>query len=293
MFDIGRVFSTSFAMLRERLWPLAGMWAVFLAIQMAAYTVLSVVIAVVGIAGIAGLGFAIDDPASASALSGIGIGVFVMMALFFAAYLMLAFAQQAAMVTLASPLERAAFGDAMLRGFRTCLPFLAISVLLTIGYIAFTLVIMAIMSALALTGSAGAGVFGGLVGLASLPLMLFLACRFAVLVPVVAVDQVFSPIAALRRSWSVTRGKALRIFLALLGFFGIAMVAVLLPFALIFVAADMAQDNTGLGLLLMGLGFLVFVPVGIGFMLYTATFTAALHCEVTGGGAERLEEVFA
>ena len=34
MIDIGRVFSTSFAIFRQRFWLLVGMWLVFFAIQM-------------------------------------------------------------------------------------------------------------------------------------------------------------------------------------------------------------------------------------------------------------------
>lgn len=290
MLDIGRVFSISFAMLRERFWGLAGMWAVFLAIQMAASTVLTVVIAVIGMAGVAGLGAAFDDPA---AIGGFGIGMMVFLVVFYAAYVVLLMAQQAAMVTLASPLEPAVFGDAMMRGFRSCVPFLVISVVMLAVYFLGGIAVVALASALSMTGSASGGVFAFLVMLASVPLLLFLACRFSVLVPVVAVDQVWGPIAAMRRSWSVTRGKTLRILVAMIGYFAIALVAVLLPFALIFAAADTAQNSPGLGIGLMVLGFLFFVPVGIGFMLYSSTFLAALHSEVTGGGAERLEEVFA
>ena len=290
MIDIGRVFSTSFAMLRQRFWPLVGMWAVFLAIQMAASTVLAVVMVMVGMAGVAGLGAGFDDPA---AFGGLGIVMIVFMVLFYGAYIVLLLAQQAAMVTLGSPLEEPVFGTAMNRGFRSALPFFGLSVLLVLAYFALTAAVLAVMSLVSVGGGAAGGVVSGLLGLLMLPLVIWLACRLSVLVAVVAVDQVFNPVTALRRSWAVTRGKALRILLALAGFIGISLVALAVPFVLIFFAADMAESSPGAGIGLGIVGLLIFVPLFVVYTIYTATFTAALHCEVTEGGAEQLEEVFA
>ena len=290
MIDIGRVFSTSVAMLRQRFWLLLGMMVVFIAIQLAASTVLTVGVLVVGMAGALSIGAGLGDPA---AVGGLGIGLVVFFALFYAAYAVLVLAQQAAMVTIASPLEEPAFGAAMMRGFRSALPFFAISVLMLLAYGLLTIALVAVIGVTAAGGGAVGGVIGGALGLLSLPLMIFLACRFAVLVPVVAVDQVFNPIRALRRSWSVTRGKALRILLALLGFIGISLVMLGVPLGVMFGAAYAGQDYPVVGVAAVVIGLLLFIPLGGIFAMFTASFTAALHCEVTGGGAERLEEVFA
>jgi membrane-anchored glycerophosphoryl diester phosphodiesterase (GDPDase) len=110
---------------------------------------------------------------------------------------------------------------------------------------------------------------------------------------VVAVDQVFNPIAALRRSWSVTRGKVWRILLALLGFIGISLLMLGVPMALVFGIAYLGQDSPAVTVIAVIIGFLLFIPLTVVFGIFTSTFTAALHCEVTGGGAERLEAVFA
>lgn len=289
MIDIGRVFSTSIAMLRQRFWLLLGMLVVFFAIQTAASTVLTVGLVVVGMAGALGLGAGLEDPA---ALGGLGIGFLVFFALFYAAYVVLLLAQQAAMVALASPLEEPAFGTAMMRGFRSALPFFAISVILLFGYGLLTVAMLAAIGVSAAGGASG-GVIAIVLGLASMPLVIFLACRFAVLVPVVAVDQVFNPIAALRRSWSVTRGKVLRILLTLVCFVGASLVMLGVPMALVFAIAYAGQDSTAVSVTAVIIGFLLFIPLTIVFAIFTSTFTAALHCEVTGGGAEQLEAVFA
>lgn len=281
--DIGRVFSTSFAMFRQRFWLLLGMVLVFFAIQVAASIVLGIAVAVVGVAGVAGLGAGLDDPA---ALTGMGLGMIVMIALFYGAYLVILLAQQAAMVTVASPLEEPSFGAALNRGFKSALPFFAIAVLLLLGYFGLSVPFMAIGAGLGLVAETA----GGLFTLLFLPVVIYFACRFSVLIPVVAVDQVFNPVTAIRRSWSVTRGKVLSILLALAAFVILTLIAFGLPFGLIY---GMTTDAPTAGAMVVVTIILVFIPLFIGYSMFTSAFTAALHCEITGGGAEKLEEVFA
>lgn len=287
--DVGRVFSISFAMFKQRFWLLLGMVLVFFAIQLAASTLIGLAVVGVGVAGMAGLGAGVDDP---SAITGMGIGMIAMLVVFYGAYLVLLLAQQAAMVTVASPLEEPSFGAALTRGFKSAVPFFVIAVLLVLGYLALTLLMGLVLAA---TGAAGAGggAMGIVVAVAFLPLLIFFACRFSVLIPVVAVDQVFNPIKAIRRSWSVTRGKVLSILLALIGFIVLTLVAFGLPFGLLYGAAFGGQDFPVAGAGVVLLVFLIFIPLFIFYTMFASAFTAVLHSEVSGGGAERLEEVFA
>lgn len=286
MIAIGRVFSTSFAMLRQRFWLLLGMWAVFFAIQIAALVVMAVVMVAVGVAGMAGVDAGLEDP---SALAGMGVGVIVLMLLFYAGYIVILLAQQAAMVTLASPLEEPAFGAAMARGFRSAVPFFAITLVLLAGYFALVLVLTGLIG---LSAGDGGG-FGGILSLLFLPVLAYLACRFSVLVPVVAVEQVFRPFAALGRCWALTRGKAFGILLALLGFAAMALVVVGVLFVVL-TGGEMAgleAPETAAGFAVAGL--LMILPALILIAMFAAAFTAALHGEVSGGGADALEQVFA
>lgn len=287
--DIGRVFSTSFAMLRQRFWPLLGMWAVFFVIQVAAMFALIIAIAGMGMAGSAGLSAGIDDPA---ALAGLGIGMIVFMVAFYAGYIVLVLAQQAALVTLASPLEEPSFGGALSRGFKSALPFLGITVLMLLAYIAVLAAFAAVTGGASLAGDTAGGVAAVLLALPFLPLLIYLACRFSVLVGVVAVDQVFNPITAIRRSWSVTGGKVLSILLAFLGFIAISAVIIGLPFALMFGAASSSGSDAAMGVGVLA-SLLLFFPLIIVYTLFASAFSSALHAVVTEGGAERLEEVFA
>ncbi|MFO6429048.1 glycerophosphoryl diester phosphodiesterase membrane domain-containing protein [Erythrobacter sp. W302b] len=288
--DIGRVFSISFAMFRQRFWLLLGIWLVFLVIQFAAAIAIFVGVIGMGLAGAAGLAGGLEDPA---AFTGLGIGMIAAVVLFYAGYIVILLAQQAAMVTIASPLEEPSFGGAMVRGFRSALPFFALAVLLMLGYFILALGIMMLLGVSDAVGGSGGRAFAAILPILFLPVIIYLACRFAVLIPVVAVDQVFNPITALRRSWSVTRGKILAILLALIAFVVVSLVAVGLPVVLLIAAADAAEGGSGAGAVLAIIGGLLIIPVMIVYTLFAAAFTASLHSEVTGGGSDRLEEVFA
>lgn len=285
--EIGRIFSTSFAMFRQRFWPLVGMWAVFFAIQMAGSMVLGIGMMMTTMAGAASAGGALEDPA---AIAGLGVGMIVFLVLFYGAYLVLLLAQQAAMVTLASPLEEPAFGAALGRGFKSALPFFGIAVILMLGYFLLVVVIGGIAG---VAGQAAGSAVGIVLGLLLLPVMVYLACRFSVLVPVVAVDQVFNPIAAIRRSWAVTQGKVGAILLAIIAFVLLSLVAMGVPFALIFGGIFAAEDSGVAAAGFAIVGVLLVIPLFIVYTIFAAAFTAVLHSEVTGGGAEALEEVFA
>jgi hypothetical protein len=291
MIDIGRVFATAWAMLRQRFWLLVGMFAVFFAIQMVGSMVLGIVVAIMGVAGATAMGAGLEDPA---AITGMGIGFIIFMVLFYGAYLVLVLAQQAAMVTLASPLEDGSFGTAMGRGFKSALPFFGITVILGIAYVVIGGGLAALVAAVGL-GSETVGAFLAVVMLVLfLPVIVYLGCRMAVLIPVVAVDQVFNPIAAIRRSWAVTRGRALGIFLATLAFGVLTLAIIGLPFGLIFGSLLSSEGEPGVAAVGgMLLGFLIFIPLLVVYAMFASAYAAALHSVVTDGGSERLEEVFA
>ncbi|MFO6448452.1 hypothetical protein ACLBKU_15060 [Erythrobacter sp. NE805] len=284
---IGQVFATSFAMFRQRFWPLVGLWAVFLVIQIAGTFALGILGVVLGMQAItAGATGGLEEP---GALAGMGIGMIVFLVLFYAAYLVVFLAQQAALVTLASPLEEPAFGAALAKGFRSALPFFAMTLVGVIAWLAFVAVTDSLA---ALAGDAGAAV-EVVVALAVLPLLAWLGCRLAVLVPVVAVEEVWNPLAALRRCWAVTRGRAGDVFLALLAFGAVSLAAVGVPFLVFLyaVGSTSGEPETAVWVVLGGL--LLFIPLLIAFSIYAPAFIAAMHSEMTGGGAESLEEVFA
>ncbi|WP_379920778.1 hypothetical protein [Erythrobacter sp. R86502] len=282
MLKIGRVFSISFLMFRQRFWRLLGMWLVFLVIQLGTSAAMFVILLGLGTAGAAGIGAGLDDP---MAMAGLGAGMIVTMILFYTGYIVILLAQQAAMVAIASPLEEPNFGGAMVRGFKSALPFLVLAILAVIGLLAVSVIVSAI--------SAGAEAAGAIGPLAMTIVSVYLACRLAVLIPVVAVDGVLNPFAALARSWSATRGKVMAILVAMLIFVAGSLVVLGIPAAILGSAALVGQGNPESAGGMAALGFAIMIPLLIAYMMYASAFIAALHSEATGGRADRLEDVFA
>lgn len=290
MIDIGRVFSTSFAVMRQRFWLLVGMWLVFFAIQIGASMVMGIVTVVMGTTSALAMGEGLEDPA---AIASMGIGMIAFFALFYAAYIAIVLAQQAAMITLASPLEQPAFGAALIRGFKSVLPFLGLLVLLIVGYFVLVLGVAVVAGGLTLASPDAAAVVGVVMLVLFFPVLIWLGCRLSVVIAVVAVDEVYNPVAALRRSWAVTKGKVIGILLVLIGSVAMAFVIVGVP-VLLFIGAAAGSENNpeaAVGIVLFGL--LLLLPMFIIYTAFTAAINAALHAEVTDGGAEKLEDVFA
>jgi hypothetical protein len=111
-------------------------------------------------------------------------------------------------------------GEALARGARRFLPLLGATLIFILGLCA-VLFVLAIVVAGFMGGvrpgtpdpAAVAGPAALLLALVLLPLILFLATRFLLVTPVAAAEE-GGPIAILRRSWALTRGR----FWALLGF---------------------------------------------------------------------------
>lgn len=285
MIDIGNVFRTMGRMLRQRFWGLVGLCAVFAAIQFGGLLVMGVGMAVVGAAGVAAGGAGLEDPA---AFAGMGLGLVAILVVFYAAYFVIFLAQQAALVTLASPLEDASFGAAMSRGFKSAMPFFGVVVLLMVAYIAVGALVG---GALGATG--GGAMLSNVIPLLLLPVMVYFGCRFSVLIPVVAVDKVFNPVKAIRRSWQLTRGHVWRIFLSNAIYTLCAGLLLALPVVLLFGLTDSTGAGPDAALFAVLAIMLLFLPVMCLYFMSLSAFMASLHSEVTGGGAEALEEIFA
>lgn len=281
--DIGSVFSNTFAMVRERWGPMLGLWATFFAALIIYFMIFGGLLG--GSAFMLGsaMGGGIDD---AGILGGMGIGFFLMMIVFYIGYFAIAFGQQGSMVAMASPFRRPTFGEAFSLGLKGGLSFLGVIIVLMVAYI-----VLALIGALfvGILGEAG----GIILAILFLPIIVYLACRFSVLVPVIVVEEIFNPIKAITRTWEVTRGKVLGIFVIYLIFTVIAAVVIMLPFGLffgsIFASAEAGLDPGFGSALLMGLLFLL---VFIAFMLVSASMIASLHAELSDAQTEDLSETF-
>jgi hypothetical protein len=284
--DIGLVFSGAVAMVKERWLAMLGLWATFLGFLFL-YGI--VVFAVVGgsMFAMAGAGMAaggFDDP---TALAGMGAGVVLIALLFYIGYFAIAFGQQGAMVAAASPLERIGFGDAFGRGLKGGLTMLGVMVLFVFAYLIAMLVLALLGFILSFLGSLG----GIIIALIALVGGVYLACRFAVLIPVIVVEKVYNPITAINRSWHITAGKALGIFVVVL--LGTVIAALIIVPTILLIGASFDPGSgaePGIGAVIVL--FVAVVVMSFAFLFFYSALVASLHAQVSDTQAVEFSKTF-
>ncbi|WP_299193513.1 glycerophosphoryl diester phosphodiesterase membrane domain-containing protein [uncultured Erythrobacter sp.] len=287
--DIGRVFSNTWEMIKQRFWLLLALWAVFFAVQI----VFSIVFTIVGGGSIAALGAAAGGGGDAALLGGLGIGAILLMIVFYVAYILIALAQQCSMSEMASPLDKPEFGQAFTNGFRAAPTLLGLFALLIAAYIGFAIVGLIVGFILAFLGDIG----GLLFGLLAFAAIIYFAVRLSVIIPVIAVDKVRNPITAITKTWNMTAGKFLPILVIYLIMIGVALLVVGLPVFLMLGsigAMAMGGDPAAAGGAIMGVlgGFFLIFPLFIIFSIFSVTLVSCLHAEVTDSTAEKAQDTF-
>lgn len=290
--DIGRVFSNTWEITKQRFWLLLGMWGLFFVVQMAFSTAFTVVLGGSMLAIGAAVG-SFDEPDMLMA-GGMGIGFVLISIVFYLGYIAIMLAQQCAMAALATPLERVAFGDAFKTSFKAGLTFLGVVVLLVIAYFIFALAAGLFAAALTILGDAAAIIAAILI----FPAVIYLVLRLAVLVPVVAVDRTFNPIEAIRRTWRITNGNVFSILVVSIISIVLALALLGIPVALMFgpliALSSQGPDPAGaVGAIgsVFG-GVLLLFPLFIFYSIVSVIINACLHAEMTDSQAARLGETF-
>lgn len=284
VFSGRRVFSESLRMMKERIGPLLGLIVFFFVLQV---VMMGLLVAVFGTAMFAGL--ASMNP-QAGALPAMGVGMILMIISFYIVYLMLAFAQYGALSSMASPLQRRTFSEALGDGFRSAPTILGVAVVAMIGYLLFAIVLGLVSAALVAVAGTGGSVIALVISLVAL---IYFASRFVPILPAVAVEGIRNPLRALSRAWSLTRGNAIKIVLINVAF--LIVIAVLLgasfvPFIGMFqnAATPGAVPNFGS----MGLFFLLVLFAGVLVMIFASAFQAAIHSELAGHAGENFAQTF-
>ncbi len=117
--------------------------------------------------------------------------------------------------------------------------------------------------------------------------IIYFAVKFSLVAPVIAIDEVRNPVAAIARSWRLTKGNSLRIFAFMV-----------LLFAVIVIIGALVQGVLTLGLAAIGgevarIGIgLVSAAINAGMTVIFLVVLAAIHRQLTGGAPERLAETF-
>jgi hypothetical protein len=289
---IGQVLSDTFGIVKARFGPMVGLWAIYFGITIALFVGFGIAIGMAGIGSLAAM--ASGDSVNASGSFAAAGAMVAVVALFYLGFLLVALAQYASMIQLSSPLRQLTVGEALGTGLRASPALLLLMVVLMIGYIVLTIPLAVFVSVFP-GDSDGAT---AIVLLLLLPVLVWLGCRLSTLFAVVAVDGVRNPFKAIARSWHLTRGHALTIFLASLLFvviLGLAAAVVLLPSMGVLRAmadpASLSEAGAAVGgFLLFGMGMLV---LSVLFVLSYCAFMAVIHATLAGARGEGAAEAFA
>jgi hypothetical protein len=284
--SVGQIISGTFGIVKDRFGPLLGLWALFFAITMALFVALGIGFGITGMAAMAG-----SSPLAA------GGGMVLLAVLFYLGYLLLAMAQYAALIALSAPANRLTVGEALGVGLRAAPALLLLLVVLLIGYFAVAIVLGIVGAAFSALGNWGSALFALLL----FPVLIWVGCRLSPMFAVAAVEGVRNPFKVIGRSWRLTDGHALTIFLASLVFAVILLlvcgVALLPSIGLLFSLADagslagaeaVAPAFGGMALLFVG-----FMVASVLFNVCYCAFLAVIHGTLSDAPGEGVVEAFA
>lgn len=200
----------------------------------------------------------------------------------------------------ASSRQAPSLGEAISEGVRAMLPMIGVYLLLIVGYVVVAIVFavtiglsfLGLFTASAAGGQApGAGsVLGAIsVGVIVMIAALYIFTKLSMIVPVIVVDQERSPVKAISRSWSLTRGASFKIFLLLLLLgFGAAIINGILN----------ALGGGGMGVAPNSGATVVWTQVAIAaisgtvFAMYFISLIVAIHEQLAGPSVAAISETF-
>lgn len=136
-------------------------------------------------------------------------------------------------------------------------------------------------------GSRGSVVAGTLVGLLAAVVWLYLFVKFMLVAPVVAVERQTNPVAALGRSWRLTKGNSLRLF----AFVFLLAVAFIVVASVAGIASGLLLALAGPEVALVG-DAIVSGAVEAGFSVLFLAALVAIHRQLAGNGLESPAETF-
>lgn len=273
--ETGQILSGALEIVRARFMALAGLWALYFGFSIIAVIVLAMMIGTMGAAA-----FAFSDPGSLATLGG---GFILTIILFYAAYLLIYLAQAASLTAKASPLQDLPFGEAISAGLRSCLTLLGVTVILLIAYFLGAMLV-------GLLGAAWGTAANAIVLVLFVPVLVYLGCRLALITPVAAVERQVNPLKVIARSWNLTKGNVLPIFLASLVYL---FLLVVLGAVITLPLWGSIQSGSNLGAGLMLYLFFAFAAFGVLLTISWAALVSVMHGQVSGQTDIDFEETFA
>lgn len=187
-----------------------------------------------------------------------------------------------AMLTLFTDRSRPTVGEAIRTGFAAIVPYFLAQMLfaLAIGLGGGLLI--------GIAGATGAAALVAIAVMGVVALVIYGLVRTALVAPVISVEGERNPVAALRRSWALTRGNTARIllFFALVAIAFLIVTIIAMALAGLVLALVAGPEGVRVG------GAVISSAVGAVMTLYFVAMIAAVHRQLAGPSREASSEPF-
>jgi hypothetical protein len=176
---------------------------------------------------------------------------------------------------------RPTVGEALGQGIRSIPTYIAAQIISALAagvVVGLPLGLMAALAPPAVTATAG---------LALIVLVIYLFVKFSLIAPVIAIDQERNPIAAMTRSWRLTKGNSVRIFAFIVLLFAvIVIIGALVQGVLTLILSAIGGQVEAIGVALVSA--LVNTVMTVIFLVVIAS----IHRQLSGGTPEKIAEAF-
>jgi len=170
-------------------------------------------------------------------------------------------------------------GEALMFGVKALVPYFLAQILIGLGTVLAVGILIALGSAI----NQGIAVLLGMIAVVA---MIYVWVKVSLLAPVIAIDKVVNPIAALSRSWQLTKGNSLRITL----FFVLLVIAAMvisLVLGLVFGVFSLIGDHAFLIISAIGNGL-----VNMAVVVVMLAVLAAIHRQLSGKSNGTISQTF-
>lgn len=192
-----------------------------------------------------------------------------------------------AMLALLTDRARPTVAEAIGGAIRALPTVIGATLLFFAGYLLAVLVFTLLAAALGAINGLGALVAALVLVLVAA--MVYVVIRLSLILPVIGIDNIRNPLAALIRAWQLTKGNALRLFvfylLLLIAYFVIVMVVTIVAMAPVALFAGQGKASLLIGGLFSGI-------IGAAASALLAAILAAIHRQLAGPSAGTIEATF-
>lgn len=179
-----------------------------------------------------------------------------------------------AMLAVLGDRDRPTVGDAMARGVKLLPTQIAAQILIALISVAVVFIVALI------GGLAGPGVAVALAVILAVPILIYLVVKFSMAAPVIAIEKEANPIAALRRSWRLTKGNSFR----LAAFYALLLLALVVSYAILTLILGLLFALAGEDMATVGMAFVTSVLNAI-FAVFAYAVLASVHRQLSAPSA--------